>query len=274
MELTLEVPMSARFLPFSLLLFSQTIPAHADLKLTIRRGTQRETLYIQGRKSRTEIGDAFGPQVIWIFNGDRQIQYGLDPATHAYNVHAIEPWKPNPLLRARESGKTIDIYRDYVDTGERRWMFGHLARHVILSERRVPEPGSCAASAGEGESRMKKDGWYIDLPAAQPQGRGYGHFLGSTECANGAVDRIEIHTTGHCENGFPLLDVSTSSQWHGLMRNKVVEWDESPLDPKVFLPPADFHEVPSLPNQRPNTILNNLRYRLSWWVSAAEELLD
>jgi hypothetical protein len=50
-------------------------------------------------------------------------------------------------------------------------MFGHLARHVIQSERRVPGPGSC--SAGEGERRTKTDGWYIDLPGAYPQGHGY-----------------------------------------------------------------------------------------------------
>jgi hypothetical protein len=263
--------MTTRFLALSLLLWlSPAVPAHADLKLTIRRGTQRETLYIQGRKSRTEIGDAFGPQVIWIFNGERQLRYALDPATRAYIAHPIEAWKANPLLRAPESGKTIDIYRDYVDTGERRWMFGHLARHVIRSERRVPEPGSC--SAREGEQRTKTDGWYIDLPSAYPQGLGY--LMGGAACPSGAMDRTEIHTIGPREKGFALLEISTSSESHGLMRDKVVELDESPLDPKTFLPPADFHQVPSLPNQRPNTFLANLRYRLSWWVSAAEDWLD
>lgn len=155
--------MTARSLPFSLLLLlSQAIPARADLKFTAWHGTQRQTQYTRGRNSRTEIGDAFGPQVIWIYNGDRQLRYALDPATRAYTVRRIEPRKPDPLLRARESGKAIDVYRDYVDTGERRWMFGHLARHVILSERRVPEPGAC--SAGQGEQLTKTDGWYIDLP--------------------------------------------------------------------------------------------------------------
>jgi hypothetical protein len=263
--------MTTRFLPLSLLLLlTQAVRSRADLKITIRRGTQRETLYIQGRKSRTEIGDAFGPQVIWIYNGDRQLRYALDSATRAYIVHPIEAWKPNPLLRAPESGKTVDIYRDYVDTGERRWMFGHLARRVIRSERRVPELGSC--SAREGEQRTKTDGWYIDLPSAYPQGQGY--LMGSAACPNGAIDRTEIHTTGPREKGFALLEISTSSEWHGSMRNKVVELDESPLDPKRFLPPADFHQVPSLPNQRRDSFLENLRYRLSWWVSAAEEWLD
>jgi len=263
--------MAPRFLPLSfLLLLSQAVPARADLRFTVRRGIQRQTEYRQGRNTRLEFGDAFGPQVIWIYNGDRQLWYTLDPATRAYTVRRAEPQKPNPLLRARESGKTIDIYRDYVDTGERRWMFGHLARHVMLSERWVPEAGSC--SAGDGEQRMKTDGWYIDLPTAHSQIHAY--LGGGMFCPNGALDRTEIHTTGAREDGLPLLEVSTSPDWHYSMRNKVIELDESPLDPKTFLPPAGFHEAPSPPNQRRNTFLDHLRYRLSWWVSAAEELLD
>lgn len=231
--------MSQRFLPLSLLLLlSQAIPARADLKFRID-------------------------------NADRQNHHAPDPATRTYAVHPIEPWKPNPLLRARESGKTIDIYRDYVDTGERRWMFGHLARHVIRSERRVPAPGSC--SGGEGEQRTKTDGWYIDLPAAP---RGLGYLMGGPGCPEGVMDHIEIHTTGPRENGLTLLEVSTSSQGHGSTRSKVVEWDESPLDPKTFQPPANFHQVPSLPNQQRGTFLDNLRYRLAGCVSYAEEPLD
>jgi hypothetical protein len=95
---------------FALLFLSPAIPARADLKFTIRQGIHRQTGYGRGRNSRTEIGDPFGPQVIWINNAERQLRYALDPATRAYTVYPIEPPKPNPLLRARMSGKTIDIY--------------------------------------------------------------------------------------------------------------------------------------------------------------------
>lgn len=262
--------MVTRFLPLSLrLLLSQAILAHADLKIAIRRGISRETRYVHGRNSRTEIGDAFGPQWIYIYNGDRQLQYGLDPSTRTYTVRRVEPWKPNPLLRVRESGKTIDIYRDTVDTGERRWMFGHLARHVIQSERRVPQPGSC--SAGEGVRRTKTDGWYIDLPDTQ----GHGYVMdGGMACPNGALDRIEFHFTGPRENGIALIETQTTDSRRVTSRTKVVEWDESPLDLKTFLPPAGFHEVSSPPNRRHDGFLDTLRYRLSGLVIAAEDWLD
>jgi hypothetical protein len=143
--------MAPRFLLLSLwLLTGQAVPADADLKFTTREGAQRQTQFMRGRSHRMEIGDAFGPRQVFIYNADRQLEYKLDPATRAYTVRRVEPWKPDPLLRARMSGKTIDIYRDYVDTGERRWMFGHLARHVIQSERRVPSPAPAPPEKANG----------------------------------------------------------------------------------------------------------------------------
>lgn len=274
--------MTTRFLPL-LLLLSQAIPAGADLKIVTHRGTSSDTLYVQvrgsqARNSRSEFGDAFGPQAIWIFNGDRQLQYGLDPSTRTYTAHRVEPWKPNPLLRVPESGKAIDIYRDYVDTGERRWMFGHLARHVILSGRWVPEAGSC--SAKQGELRTKTDGWYVDLPGPFKGAALFGVDHG-VSCPNGAQDSIAFHTTGTRETGYPLLEtVTRTDSKRVISRKKVVAWDESPLDPKTFLPPGDFHQVPSLPNadaagnRRRDVFLDNVRERLSGFVLAAEDLLE
>jgi hypothetical protein len=269
--------MTARFLPLSLLLLlSRAVPAHADLKIVTHESncSSTTTRYVQGRNVRIDTHFANFPQQIVIFDADHQRSYTLDPASRAYAVRPVEPWKPDPLLRVPESGKTIDIYRDYVDTGERRWMFGHLARHVIQSERRVPEPGSC--SAGEGERRIKTDGWYIDLPAAYPQGHGY-VMDGGAVCPNGALDRTEIHTTGHCENGFPLLETVTALPRNGFTsRTKVIELHESPLDPKTFMPPADFHQVPSLPQDGTSTFLDTLEYRWSRLVcnTWAEALLE
>jgi hypothetical protein len=201
-----------------------------------------------------------------------QLQYALDPSTRTYTAHRVEQRKHNQLLRTPASGKTIDLYRDYVDTGERRWMFGHPARHVIVSERRVPEPGSC--SAKEGERRTKTDGWYIDLPAPY-QGAGFMGIDAGAFCPNGALDRIEIHITGPREKGFPLLETITRSDWpRATVRTKVVEFDESPLDPKTFLPPAGYRQSPDLTQHGHSTFLDTLRYRLSGWVSAAEELIE
>jgi len=268
--------MTARFLPLSLLLLvGPAIPARADLKIVTHEGNCNETStrYIRGRNLRIDMNFSYGPEQIVILDAEHQRSYTVDPRSRVYTVRPIEPWKPNPLLRARESGKTIAVYRDYVDTGERRWMFGHLAQRIILSERRVPEPGSC--SAGEGERRSKTDGWYIDLPAAYPQGHGY-LMDGGSGCPDGAMDRIDIHTTGPCEKGFPLLETVTLADRRGFTsRTKVVELDESPLDPKTFMPPADFHQVLSLPQHKPGTFLDTLRNRWAGLVcnTWAEALL-
>jgi len=269
--------MTARFLPLSLLvLFNQAVPALGDLKIVSHDGncSSTRTRYVQGHNFRVDTHFADFPQQIVIFDSDRQCAYTLDPASRAYTVRHVEPRKPNPLLRARESGKTIVIYRDTVDTGERRWMFGHLARHVIRSERRVPEPGAC--SAGEVERRTKIDGWYIDLPAAYPQGHGY-VMDGGMVCPNGMIDRIEIRPNGRPEGGFPLLETVTSPDWHlSTSQTTVVELDESPLDPNTFMLPADFHEAPAQPQQRPGDFLDTLRNRWARLVcnTWAEALLE
>jgi hypothetical protein len=76
--------MTARFLPLSLLLLlSQAVPAHADLKITTRIGncTSTSTRYNQG--------------------SNHQRIYTLDAATRAYTVTRVEQPK-GASLAARE----------------------------------------------------------------------------------------------------------------------------------------------------------------------------
>jgi hypothetical protein len=37
--------------------------------------------------------------------------------------------------------------------------------------------------------------------------------------------------------------------------------DESPLDPETFMPPVNFHQVPSLPQRKTGNFLDTVRYR-------------
>jgi hypothetical protein len=129
--------MPKRFLSLSLLLLlRQAVPAHADLKIVTHEGncSSTSTRYVQGHNYRIDTHFVDFPQQIVIYDADHQRSYTLHPATRAYTASRIEPWKPDPRLRARMSGKAIDIYRDTVDTGERRWMFGHLARLDVPDE--------------------------------------------------------------------------------------------------------------------------------------------
>lgn len=273
--------MATRRMPLVLLLLlGPAGPARADLKITTRIGTDQDgstcTRYIQGRNWRSQSRNAYGPQFFQIYNAGSRRFYTLDAAARVYTVRRMEPPKHTSLARRSESGKTISIYLDTVDTGERRWILGHWARHVIQSERRVSEPGSCS---GGGDLRTTTDGWYIDLPAAfagpAPAAPRYAYFgIASARC-NGLVDRIDLHATGPYENGFALLSTwSTSAARHTPFRTEVTELDESPLDRTIFAPPADFHLVLFLPNQRPYSFLDTLRYGWARFMDTAEALLN
>jgi hypothetical protein len=272
--------MTARCLPLSLLLLlGRAVPARADLKIITRSGTDKwsttRTRYVQGRNWRDESHIAQVPRPILIYNADHQRCYMLDAAARAYTVRRVEQPKRTAPHRASESGNTLAVYLDTVDTGERRWMFGHLARHIIRSERRVSEPGSCS---GAGDRLITTDGWYIDLPAAFPDRPALpshrAAYLGiaSARC-NGTIDHIDFHETGPYENGFALLETRTTSDSPG-EAFEVTELVEAPLDPKLFAPPADFHLVLFLPGGMPPGFWNTLRYGWASLIGTAEALLD
>ena len=42
------------------------------------------------------------------------------------------------------SGGTLQIWIENIDTGERKEMFGHMAMHIITREKRIAGPGACS----------------------------------------------------------------------------------------------------------------------------------
>jgi hypothetical protein len=164
------------------------------------------------------------------------------------------------------SGGTLDISIQNIDTGERKEMFGHTARHIITREKRVAGPGACSR-----DSESETDGWYID-PSIMPEWRRSKSpgivvasvmSAGNDNCRN-KTDAIQVHRTG-VETGFPVQVHTTlhseivradgsqqeiTSTWG----SEILELKEGPLDPALFEVPADFRRV------------NQLR---SWMASAA-----
>ena len=58
----------------------------------------------------------------------------------------------------KKSGKTRHCHIETIDTGERREMFGYIARHVVTRSRQTRD--------SEFLSEFQMDGWYIDPPTA------------------------------------------------------------------------------------------------------------
>ena len=207
----------------------------------------RETIsteYRQGDNRRTESevfdGDSPARQRIGITLGGK-VHYQLDPKTHEYTEYQI-PQTPPPRPGAQEpgsaittyqSGKTLDIYVEITDTGERKEFFGQTAAHLIWRERLVAEPGACGTS-----STREIDGWYFPEPEKT---RPHGILMMSSVGPGGkmCVDKIVIH--GRQPGG---LAVITND---GVLKVEILELSNEPLDKSLFEVPSGYTKVQNLP---------------------------
>jgi hypothetical protein len=139
-----------------------------------------------------------------------------------------------------------------VDTGERKVLFGHPARHLITTTKRADASGS-----NGGEKIF--DGWYID------------HELPDRSCAPDFVrtepyyvtgiapvdypDVVQVHHTGPLPTGLAVKSKLTSKRAGTkkgtasrtiTIEQTVEELSDSPLSPSLFQLPNGLHENPEL----------------------------
>ena len=162
------------------------------------------------------------------------------------------PVAPQPTLR---------IETTTVDTGERKTMFGHVARHVITTIKQIPLEGSHTQA-----QETVRDGWYIDLDRriscepkvpAGSRGHGFVTVFGAAGGGKGTMmERPEFVNIGPPETGFPLKEArpitsetvpATGVRRHSDSLNEseseVVQFEEGPLDPALFEIPPGFKRV-------------------------------
>lgn len=203
-----------------------TVPLPADTYY-VERNTyagQESTLvtYIQGHNYRFD-----GPGSITIFNAERQTTWSLDRSRRQYMELSH---RPAPLftlakwiVKPRDSGKTVHIYYETADTGERKDFFGYTASHVITRERTVAEPGACALS-----HEIETDGWYINAPGMRSL-RGRITVTSDPPCRDQVIR--------HGEPASPGFAVALV---RGSLKQEVLELSSAPLDPNLFEVPADY----------------------------------
>lgn len=230
--------------------------------------TDTRTEYLTADRLRNEwqsrMGERFGPPMASIIQrGDRDRVFVLDLQAREYLTYETDNSGQSLGSRnkAAASGGVLQIFIDYVDTGERKELFGHLARHIVTREKRVATPGACAK-----DSESETDGWYIDpgvLPKwRQPKKEAFGVVVasvisaGSSDACLNKMDKIELHRNG-AEPGFPVkLNTTLKSEVparDGVPRpmasswgSEVVELREGPIDPALFEVPPDFRQVQNL----------------------------
>ncbi|HEX4604392.1 MAG TPA: hypothetical protein VH724_10385 [Candidatus Angelobacter sp.] len=253
--------------------FTAPSPSVDGVKIVTRQitsgFTDTRTEYLAADRLRNEwqsqMRDGNGPPMATIIlRGEHDRVFMLDLAAHEYVTYESGPHgttlgiKPKPIV---DSGGTLQISIENIDTGERKEIFGHVARHIITREKRVAGPGACSKP-----SVSETDGWYIDA-SVMPQWRqqkknSFGVVLaaevsaGSSDICFNKMDKIEVHRTG-AETGFPVKITTTlqsevtqpdgskrtlSSTWG----SEVVELKEGPLELALFDVPSDFRRVQSL----------------------------
>jgi hypothetical protein len=234
--------------------FPATIPAAHTVKyVAITRCDERRTLELN-EDARTYASTSIA-----------------DMAAHVRRLWLAAGRRPQAVT----TGADVKVIVDSVDTGERRQIGRHTARRVITTTTTTASPG---ANTPPGES--VQDGWYIDVPPADcwDWGDQTAMVSGYVLRAGSAPDRVHVERRGSARRGFPVEEISRSSNDDGQPTTRITLLDrsEATLDPSRFTVPAGYR--PALPRltggfdmTRPDTITNRLQ---SYWQELASWAQD
>jgi hypothetical protein len=250
--------------------FTSPGPSVNGIKIVTRQVTggftDTRTEYLASDRLRNEwqsqMRDRVGPPMATIIlRGEHDRVFVLDLQAREYTTYETDSRGTTVGIRPRptvDSGGTLQIWIENVDTGERKQIFGHVARHIITHERRVAGPRACSKP-----SDSETDGWYIDgaiLPEWRQQKKNNPAIVVAAEVAAGSddkcynkMDKIELHRTG-VETGFPIKvtttmrsEITQADGSHRMMSStwgsEVVQLQEGPLELSLFDVPKDFKRV-------------------------------
>lgn len=231
-----------------LLLAVFTWSATADTRYLVKMGDVGHEIfvrqYFRGKDMRIEDVDASGNvEHATIIKSKRRLMYRLDEPARQYTESRGGDMITDLALlltrapRVYNSGKTVNVYYETIDTGERRRMFGLTARHLIIHERHVAERGAC-----RGSFEKDREGWYMPRGSAtRPE-----YFTASLAAGMQCRDTVVKHGNDS-DPGMPLQETiitryadpghvwSTSAE--------VLEFSSEPLDESLFEVPGGFQRV-------------------------------
>jgi hypothetical protein len=262
------------------LLLAARQPQTSGVKMTVRSNvfgrSSEQTSYWEADRRRLDYqnssGNAMGPHIAQIDRCDLGEAYELNLEAFEYDKSAFPPKPLTPeQMAARRlpaqslpmpANKTLRIETTTVDTGERKAMFGHTARHVITTRKQTPLEGSHLSA-----QQSTTDGWYIDLDTRiscdfkfPSGGHAYGYLAPEQPWV--APENPEFVEVGKPEIGFALqLEESSNNDFKApdrtLRHNStkfekvVTEMYEGPLDPSLFEVPRNFKQVSQIDANTP-----------------------
>lgn len=232
--------------------------ARADVKIRTRNTSAGQTsegvTYIKGKRQRTENNETS----VTITQCDlrRNVQLGVPTKTYLImpfdqktdatgsNTATSGAVKGSPSGSAavRRGGIVTSTFTA-TDTGERKKMFGYVARHIKTSIVTESSPDACQVM----RSRMETDGWYIDAQFALDCDYGMaGGYVPQTQ-AGGCRDEYRTKQIGVAKLGYPVSVTTTIFDDRGqasfTFSQEVLEITNAVLDSALFEPPADYRQV-------------------------------
>ena len=227
-------------------------PAFADVKVkskqTISGQSYESATFIKGKRQRSE---SMGG-MISIMQCDLKRSVQLNSNSKTYMVNPFAPTtqttsKPGTAVVDKDgvvqTGGRVTMTFSTKDTGERKQMFGHTARHLIITMESVSSPDACSKV----NTKMQTDGWYIDAAFALDCDYGGGYQGFTNNRAGGCQDKYEVKTLGTAKRGYPVYEKTTMFDENGketyTMINEVLEFSQATLDPSLFEVPGDYREV-------------------------------
>ena len=184
----------------------------------------------------------------------------------------IDARKGTPPDFSSSAPRTLRIEAATVDTGERKELFGRVARHIITTRKQIPLEGSHAAP-----QETVTDGWYIDLhPQVACERRMPAGTRGHSYLASGSnpPEKPEFVDIGEPETGFAVQLVTTSKgsyklpdgtrkEFESKNETLVTELREESLDPALFEIPAGFRHVEHI-ERNPRMASSSSRLETFW----------
>lgn len=250
--------------------FESEVAGNSNSRTTYHLGDRLREEYRNSFGGRRPGDVRYGPRLARIVRCDLGQSFELNLDSSEYTS---APYPPNALTRAeikarglegvetRTAGSpTIRVEIRTTDTGERKEMFGRLARHVITTTTSTPLEGSHSEA-----QESVADGWYIDFdqrlscdPKPTPGKPGYIFSYLSAGKGSRPAEKPEFVRIGEPEVGFPLSVTTTSKRLpltaDGTVSSfgmRVTEFMEGPLDPALFVIPAGFKRVERIERNPP-----------------------
>jgi hypothetical protein len=285
----------------------ETTPG-TGIKMTVQIGFNKKesqyTSYIEADRLRTEYQNSMrgmhadrtldvrpGPHLASITRCDLGQTFDLNLEDREF---AVFPYPPQSLTKIEiatrdlpvpkkidSAAPTVRIETTTVDTGERKELFGHLARHVITTQKQT-----LLAGLHTEPQETVTDGWYIDLDTSNtcdlrwPGDKGsHAHLRpgfalekhyefvdkGNAETGLAVERKIRSLRTLKTSNGTKTEIAYTSEL-------KITELTEGRLDPGLFEIPPNFRKVDEISSNPPLTLADRWFYTQAWFRAVAKSV--